>query len=587
MLNEPQDLDQTLEDDALTLTGEPSSSQTSQPVKEPFLSPVQGNDFFSGGHWGQCLDLMAHLCQFSEHVLVLTGEHGVGKSTLKQALIKKAESHFRLLTLTAERAWDVPILMRRVAQGFGLEWEEGRGADIWQAPGRETPHDSPFSQTWVLLLDNADNLSDKLIESLLSLSREGVGVERQLHLLFIGKPEFEKRLNEEPFKSLCQGRVHTISLEPLSLSETEAYLNHKWRVAGFKKPLPFTSAQIKQLYRLTQGVPLAIDKLAKAHLQGDTIPEAARVTSWGKALSPMTITVASLAAILLLGLTVLPAVLDEGKEAAQVAENKESVAAPITPPVQTVKPQEKTPETTTLSLSRERSFVEKTKEEKIAQLKALAQELAAERRRNEDLKASSVEKKQPVKSTPVQQAARQATPVSEYKESVSSKAGSTLALKQTPPPVKEVSKKVKPVVPKVVKPKVVATEKAQKTKLKPKVVEKTVVKKKQPVKTSPYTDEERKLLSQKANRWTLQLIGLTDKARVKPFIQKNHLSNQAMTYTSNFKGKPWTVIIYGNYATKDQAAKAVGQLPKAIQNLKPWPRPYKSIQKEIREKHQS
>jgi tRNA A37 threonylcarbamoyladenosine biosynthesis protein TsaE len=46
----------------------------------------QNIDVFRNGQWGQCLDLVKHLCQYSENILLVSANLGMGKTTLKDTL---------------------------------------------------------------------------------------------------------------------------------------------------------------------------------------------------------------------------------------------------------------------------------------------------------------------------------------------------------------------------------------------------------------------------------------------------------------------------------------------------------------------
>ncbi|MGB0734362.1 MAG: SPOR domain-containing protein, partial [Pontibacterium sp.] len=53
-------------------------------------------------------------------------------------------------------------------------------------------------------------------------------------------------------------------------------------------------------------------------------------------------------------------------------------------------------------------------------------------------------------------------------------------------------------------------------------------------------------------------------------------------FSTDFKGRPFYVIVYGQYETRKKAAEAVVTLPEAAQKLKPWARTVKGIQNDIR-----
>ena len=85
-----------------------------------------------------------------------------------------------------------------------------------------------------------------------------------------------------------------------------------------------------------------------------------------------------------------------------------------------------------------------------------------------------------------------------------------------------------------------------------------------------------------SSHYTLQLMGSRDAARVKAFAKKHHLGAKAKTYQSTYQGGPWTVLIYGNYATQAAAESAKHHLPASLKALHPWVKSYRAVHEEAK-----
>lgn len=81
--------------------------------------------------------------------------------------------------------------------------------------------------------------------------------------------------------------------------------------------------------------------------------------------------------------------------------------------------------------------------------------------------------------------------------------------------------------------------------------------------------------------YTVQLLGVHDKAKLKQFAKQHHLDKNAAYFASQFHGKPWYVLVYGHYDSAEAAHAASTHLPADLQNQHPWVKPVASIDSSI------
>jgi septal ring-binding cell division protein DamX len=90
------------------------------------------------------------------------------------------------------------------------------------------------------------------------------------------------------------------------------------------------------------------------------------------------------------------------------------------------------------------------------------------------------------------------------------------------------------------------------------------------------------LLNWSDNGYTLQLLGARQLATIKDFIADQSSSEGFYHFSTLYKGKPWHVVIFGRYASRKDASRAVQTLPVSLQKLKPWARSIQSVKSDIR-----
>lgn len=90
------------------------------------------------------------------------------------------------------------------------------------------------------------------------------------------------------------------------------------------------------------------------------------------------------------------------------------------------------------------------------------------------------------------------------------------------------------------------------------------------------------LLSRDPAAYTLQLIGLRDEQAAQAFIKHHKLTRQAAYFKTELGGKPWFSVVHGVYVDRNTAVKAVAGLPGAVRRNDVWPRPLGSVQQLIK-----
>lgn len=100
-------------------------------------------------------------------------------------------------------------------------------------------------------------------------------------------------------------------------------------------------------------------------------------------------------------------------------------------------------------------------------------------------------------------------------------------------------------------------------------------------KGSPFTPSST-LLAIKASRFTLQLSAMgTDKA-LKDFILEHGLPRKnVFLYETVRNNKPWYVVLFGEYQSRNEAIKASKRLPSSLANIESWVKQYQLVHQDL------
>ena len=192
--------------------------------------------------------------------IVLTGEVGTGKSTLIQALLSEiAEGTQTALVFSAITS---PIdLLRYVCEEFKLaEPMQGfkEGHDYIYLLNEFLLQKYRDGENAALIIDEAQNLSTDVLESIRLLSNFETTKDKLLQILLVGQPELTERLNTPQLRQLKQRVTLRHHLRALSLSECQEYIANRLKHAG-GYPHIFPAKAVEEIHRYSAGIPRLVN----------------------------------------------------------------------------------------------------------------------------------------------------------------------------------------------------------------------------------------------------------------------------------------------------------------------------------------
>jgi len=112
----------------------------------------------------------------------------------------------------------------------------------------------------VLIIDESQNLSAEVLETIRLLSNFETSTEKLLQILLVGQPELSVRLNSPELRQLKQRVVLRHHLHPLSLQESWEYVFHRLKIAGGDRSILAPTA-LESIYSHSGGIPRVINVL--------------------------------------------------------------------------------------------------------------------------------------------------------------------------------------------------------------------------------------------------------------------------------------------------------------------------------------
>ena len=250
-------------------------------TREPFSSAVEDDMFYSEAEDGerlnlsrsQRLNLLLHLAPYSDALLV-TGEAGIGKTTLLHQFLARVEPSWRVCAVSASPTVNNEVISQCLTREFAKE-EGISSVELNKVEGlREhirSLRESALSP--ILIIDDAHELSKEVLGFLLGLVQTDKNGGKLLSVIMFSEPGIEKNLGSADLAPLRNLISHSFELTPFNEGDTANYIKHRLSIAGLMGESPFTPAVVKVIYGTSHGIPAKINELAQVVLNNSATVE--------------------------------------------------------------------------------------------------------------------------------------------------------------------------------------------------------------------------------------------------------------------------------------------------------------------------
>jgi type II secretory pathway predicted ATPase ExeA len=202
---------------------------------------------------------------FTDGFVVITGEIGAGKTTLIETFLKEIDQEVVVAQINQTQISPIEFLQTLLAQ-FGFSPFKMRKAELLATLNQFLIEQYANGRKVLLIVDEAQNLSNKVLEEVRLLSGVETTKEKVLRIILAGQPQLNDKLDSPDLVQLKQRVRLRFHLTALSEPDATEYVRHRLHVAGAGDREIFEPDTFPLLYRYTGGIPRLTNTLCDTAL---------------------------------------------------------------------------------------------------------------------------------------------------------------------------------------------------------------------------------------------------------------------------------------------------------------------------------
>jgi type II secretory pathway predicted ATPase ExeA len=229
----------------------------------PFNVNPDPRYLFLTRHTEEALACLTYGIQSRKGFVLLTGEVGTGKTTLINKLLEWLRLQQVATAFVFNSRMNVPQFLDYMMADFGIPCDSKSKSQILQRLYNWLLDRYRAGETAVLIVDEAQNLTDEVLEEIRMLTNLETFTEKLLQIVLVGQPELEAKLKQPQLRQLRQRLTLRAKTHPLTIEESKAYVQQRLRIAGSDGRQIFDGEALSAVHKYSNGIPRVVNLLCE------------------------------------------------------------------------------------------------------------------------------------------------------------------------------------------------------------------------------------------------------------------------------------------------------------------------------------
>jgi general secretion pathway protein A len=226
---------------------------------KPFQLNPDPSFYFGSKQHRRAMAYLEYGMHQNEGFIVITGEVGAGKTTIVRSLLDKLGSSQVLAAHLVSTQLDAEDILSLVVGAFGVRAKGSAKSDVLMSLEAFLVSAAAQKKRCLLVVDEAQNLTQRAVEELRMLSNFQLGSQSVLQTFLIGQPEFRDILQSPDMLQLRQRIIASCHISAMDREETQGYIEHRLKCVGAKDSPSFDEGAFDALFEASGGVPRRIN----------------------------------------------------------------------------------------------------------------------------------------------------------------------------------------------------------------------------------------------------------------------------------------------------------------------------------------
>jgi type II secretory pathway predicted ATPase ExeA len=234
----------------------------------PFNVNPDPRYLFLTRHTEEALACLTYGIQSRKGFVLLTGEVGTGKTTLINKLLEWLRAQQVPTAFIFNSRMNVPQFLDYMMADFGIPCDSRSKSQILLRLYNWLLEHYRAGETAVLIVDEAQNLADEVLEEIRMMTNLETFTEKLLQIVLVGQTELEQRLKQPNLRQLRQR---------LTL-RAKAYIQQRLRIAGSNGQQIFDGNALAAIHRYSTGIPRVVNLICEHCLVSAFVDQQRAVT---------------------------------------------------------------------------------------------------------------------------------------------------------------------------------------------------------------------------------------------------------------------------------------------------------------------